>query len=114
MNDQSKLEEFTESVKQYIDTRYELFKYESAERTSGFGSVLISRFLITLTVSFTVLFISLGAAFYISARFNNSYAGFLFVAGFYMLTAIFLMIGRKKLLEKPMRNKLIRKIFSKN
>lgn len=114
MKENEQLADFTENLEQYLHSNYELLKYQATERSSSIGSGLISGLLVTLVVAFFSLFISLGAAFYISARFGNSYSGFLFVGGFYLLAGIILIVSRKKLVERPVRNKIIRKILSKN
>ena len=114
MTEDLKIEELTQGLKRYINTNCELIKFEATERSSVIGSGVISGLLIGLVAMLFVLFISLGAGFYLSARFENLYSGFAVVAGFYFLLGIILVIGRKKLMERPLRDKIIRKIFSKN
>ena len=113
MEQQGKLEELTANLKRYADTNFELIKLKVAERSSIIGSGLISSLVIGLVGILFVLFISLWAGFYISAILNNSYSGFMIVAGFYLLLALILIIVKKQLLEKPLRDRIIRKLFSK-
>ena len=109
-----KTEELIANLKQYVNTNYEILKLEAAERSSVLGSGLISGLLVTLVGILFIFFLSFAAAFYISIRLDNNYAGFMIIAGFYLLAGLILFIGRKKLLEKPLRNKIILKIFSTN
>lgn len=114
MSGQDKIEVLVESINKYVKTNYELIKLEATERTSVIGSSLISNLLIGLVVILLIFFISLGAGFYISERLGDNYSGFIIVAGFYFIIGFILIIGRRTLMEKPMRNKIIRKICSKN
>lgn len=114
MPENIKTEELTTSLKRYVNTSFELIKLEATERSSVIGAGLVSGLLVALAGLLFVLFISLGLSFYLSYLLDSSYAGFMIIAGFYLLLAIILIIGRKKLVEKPIRDKIIRKIFSDN
>lgn len=109
-----KIEELTENLKKYIATSYELQKLQAIESSSVFGSGLISSLLVGLVVVLFVFFLSLWAGFYLSASIGDNYSGFLIVAGFYFLFGFILILVRKKLIEKPLRDKIIRKVFSNN
>lgn len=114
MPENIKTEELTTSLKRYANTSYELIKLEATERISVTGAGLISGLLVSLAGLLFVLFLSLGLSFYLSLLLGSSYAGFMIVGGFYMLLAVILFTGRKKLVEKPLRDKIIHKIFSDN
>jgi hypothetical protein len=114
MAEYGKIEKLTDSLKGYINTSYELNKLEAAERTSVIGASMISALMVALVGLMCLLFISLSASFYFSALLGNSYSGFAITAGFYFLLTVILLIGRKGIVEKPMRDKIIRIVFSKN
>lgn len=114
MPEMVKIEEIAANLKQYANTNIELLKLEAAERSSALGSGFISGLLVTLVGILFLLFLSLAAAFYISTSIGDNYSGFMIIAGFYFLVCLILLIGRRKLLEKPLRDKLIRKMFSSN
>ena len=106
------VEGLVEDLKTYTNTRLKLLGLEAAKRGADIFSGLISIFLIIFILLLFILFLSLAASAYISSLLENKSAGFLIVAGFYFLTAILLWLGRKKLLEHPIREKLIRIIFN--
>ncbi len=112
MPEQDKIEVLVESINSYVKTNCELIKLEATDKTSLIGSCLISNLLIGLVGFLLIFFISLGASFYISERIGDNYSGFVIVAGFYFILGFILMIGRRTLIEKPMRDKIIRKILS--
>ena len=113
MIDQSKLEELTFNVNNYVKTNTELIKLEISEQTINVASSLIANILILLVGGLLLLFISLGVGFYLSNYFANNYSGFIVVAGFYFLIGLFLVFFKRKLIEKPFRNKIIYSIYSK-
>lgn len=106
------VEEVVEDLKSYANTRFKLLRLEATQRGAEFLSGLISIFLIFILLLLVILFFSLAAASYLSVLLENKYAGFLIIAGFYLITAIILWLGRKKLLEHAVREKLIRLIFN--
>jgi hypothetical protein len=114
MGQPGKLEELTENLKNYASTNFELYKLEATERASVIGSESISFIAISIVAGLFVLFISLAGGFYLSARIGDAYSGFLIIAGFYLFLSLVLLIGKKKLIEHPFRDKIIRKVFSKN
>lgn len=108
-----KIEELTKSIKSYITSNIEIFKLEAVELFSVIGASFISSLLIGVVVFLFVVFLSLCAGFYFSSLFGDNYSGFAIVAGFYLIIAIILIIGRKKIVEKPLQDQIIRKIFNK-
>lgn len=114
MIEQDKLEELTENLNKYVKTNFELIKLEATERACVVGSKLIVSLILLVVGCLLVLFISLGASFYLSDYFKNNYIGFVIVAGFYFLIGLILILGKKALVERPLRDKIIRKVFSEN
>lgn len=106
-----KIEDIIDDLKQYINTNLELLKLEATGRSSDMGAGLISSFIIGMIGFIFVLLVSLGIAYYLSDIFGNAYIGFVIVAGFYLLIWLILILGKKKLLEKPLRDIIVRKIL---
>ncbi|HEY3370894.1 MAG TPA: phage holin family protein [Prolixibacteraceae bacterium] len=114
MPDNGKIDELTDSLKSYVNTNFELIKYQAIERSTVIIADLISNILVGLLLLFFVFFISLWACYYISAQLGDSYSGIAIVAGFYLLVGLILLMVRKKLLIKPLRNKIVHNIFQKD
>lgn len=112
MVDSRKIEGLTESIKGFINLSYELNKLEAVERSSTIGAGLISGLLVGFVMIFFLFFISLGAGFYLSEKLGNTYAGFAITGGFYLVLGIGLFLTRKKLIEHPLREKMIQKVFT--
>ena len=114
MKEHSKIEEVTDGVKEYINTRYDLAVLKMYEKISNVGSEVISLLLILKISAFAILLLSFAAAFYISYVIDNTYTGFIIVGGAYLFIGIILFIFRKQLLVNPFRNSIIRSMLRKH
>ncbi|MFZ4101136.1 MAG: phage holin family protein [Sphingobacterium thalpophilum] len=100
-----------EKVKEYIQVRTELTVLSAVAKGSQlFAGLLIAGLVLILTV-LAGLFGSFALGFYLSEVLNNTYGGFLIVAGLYLLGAIILNSIKEKYLEKRIINIVIEKIF---
>lgn len=114
MDDHIKIEELTESLKKYINTRYELMVLKATEKASNIGAELISALLIVKLASLALLILSLALAFYISSSNGDTYSGFLIVGGVYFIIMLLLIGFRKSLLKKPFRDIIIKAMFKQD
>ena len=112
MQENSKVEELTENVKNYINTNIELIKLQLTERISVVGPSLLCNLIMAMIVLIFILFISIVAGFYFSKQLGDFTLGFGIITGFYFLLAIILLIGKKKIIENPLRDKIIKKIIN--
>lgn len=114
MIEQDKLEDLSKNINSYVKTNLDLIKYQATERTCVIGSKIIANSILLLVTVLLILFISLGASIYLSKYFGNDYLGFIIVAGFYFLLGLILLIGKGSILERPIREKIIRNTFNKD
>lgn len=114
MEEPNKFEEVTESVKKYINTRYELMVLKTTEKASNVGAEAISAILITRLAGLSILILSFAVAFYLSYKLGDTYSGFLIVGGAYFLITLLLIGFRKSLLTKPFRNIIIKAMFKQH
>jgi ABC-type multidrug transport system permease subunit len=106
-----KIEEIIVNLKRYTTSTIEIVKLEAVERTSSIVANFISGLIIGLVAILFAFFLSMGICLYLSELLDNTYWGFGIVAGAYLLLGIVLTIGRKKLLNKPIRDKFIHELF---
>lgn len=111
--DHGKIEELTENIKSYINTNIELIKYQAIERATVIMADTVTYVVIGLFMLLFVFFISLWACFYLSSLFDNNHTGIAIVAGFYLLLGLILFMVRKKMVIKPLRDKIVNKMFQK-
>ncbi|MBA2612067.1 MAG: phage holin family protein [Bacteroidetes bacterium] len=114
MEAQSKIEETVDSIKDYVNTRYELAVLKASDKVAHIGSNAVSFVPIIFLSVLTAFMLSFALAFYLNTVFVNQYYGFLIVGGIYFVIAFFLICVRKKLIAKPFRNKIIKELFKNN
>ena len=108
------IEEVTENVHQYLNTRYELLVLKASEKTSTLAAEMIAMAFIAFMALFAVLFLSFTLAYYYSTAQHEGYLGFLIVGGGYFAIGLLAVCFRKSLLTRPLRNKIISQLFSKD
>lgn len=112
--EQDKIEELAINLKKYVNTRYELMELKASDKISVISSEAISMFGVGTIVFLFILFSSLGLAFYLSSIFKDLFSGFFIVAGLYCLFALVMALFRKRVIAKPIKDKIIKEIFREN
>jgi hypothetical protein len=102
-----KTEAIADDLKRYFSTRVELIKLETLDKSSEVGAGVVSRIIVSTAAIFALLFLSVWLSFYLSTLIGIPYSGFGIVGGFYTLIFLILLVGRKSLLENPIRNGII-------
>jgi len=108
-----KLEALTDSLKEYVDTNYELIKLEVIDHSSDIISGLISTLVVGVMLVLFLLFGSLYLAFFLSDLLEINYVGFGIVGGFYLLVAIIIHFNKEKLIESRVCNNFVRRKMAK-
>jgi hypothetical protein len=100
-----------EKVKEYIHVRTELSVLSAVDKGSQLFAGLLTDGMVLILTVVAGLFGSLALGFYLSEVLNNTYGGFLIVAGIYLFGAILLNSIKEKYLEKRIINLVIEKFF---
>jgi hypothetical protein len=109
-----KVEGLTEHVKEYVTTKIELAKLRFAEKTSLTVGNLIATVIVVVIFLFVILFGSIAGAWALSDWIGKRYAGFLIVAGCYLLLAIIVWFARHRLIRFPVMNAIIKMLHKKD
>ena len=109
-----KLEDLTDHVKEYINTRVEITKLHLAEKTSMVISNLIAVTIVAVLFLFVIVFGSIAGAWALSEWIGKTYSGFLIVAGCYLLLGIIVWIAKDKLIRFPVMNAIIKQLQKKD
>ena len=109
-----KVEGLTDHVKEYINTRVELTKLRIAEKVSLVIGDLIAIAIVILLFLLMVIFGSVAGAWALSDWLGKPYAGFLIVAGFYLLLGIIVWIARGRFIRYPVMNAIIKLLHKKD
>ena len=110
----AKVEELADHVKDYVKTKIASAKLSVAEKTSKLISNLIAALIVAGVFLLFILFGSIAGALALSAWIGKMYAGFLIVAGIYLLIGIIVWNARERLLRIPIMNSIINQMFKED
>ncbi len=112
MSELEKIEGLSDSLKQYVLVNYEIIKLEATGKTSEIGSSIFGTLILGIAFFLSAFVLSMGAGFYLSALLGDSFSGFLIIVGIYLVISVILLIGRNKLIDKPLRDKIIKNLLA--
>ena len=108
----AKMEELTDSVKEYVNTRVESVKLYVSEKSSALVANLVAGMLVAAVFLFFLIFAGIALALVLGEWTGKLWAGFLIVAGIYLLFGIIVWIAREKIIRLPVMNAMIKQLFS--
>ncbi len=98
--------------KEYIDTRFKLFRLKLVERSSRLIASLIVDMVKTVFALFVLFFLSLALGFYLSELLGSSSLGFLATGGIFVLLIILVSIFEDPI-ERLFMNLSIKRFLQK-
>lgn len=107
----AKIEELTDTVKEYINTRVESVKLTVAEKTSIVIANVVAGMAVAVVFLFFIIFAGTALAFGLGEWIGKTWAGFLIVASLYLLVGIVVWTAREKIIRLPIMNALIKQLF---
>jgi hypothetical protein len=108
-----KIDVLTDSLKEYVDTNYELIKLQVIDHTSDIISAVIGILIVVVLSVLALLFGSLYVAYYLNDLIGIDNIGFAVVGGFYLLVAIIFHFNKRKLIENRVCNSFIKRKMAK-
>ena len=114
MSVSSRLEEIGNDVRDYAENRISIMKLDAAEKGSRVASHVIAGLVIALMFSIAIIFFSIGLALLIAKLTGEFYLGFFSICAFYVLISILLWRFKEKLIQLPLLNSILNKLFEKN
>jgi len=102
------------AVGDWVETYRNLLGVKVVEHTSLGASVSFLSALTMLVSVFILLFVGLGAAWWIGEQLDNMKAGFFIVGGVYGAVLIIILAMAKKVLIPGIRNLIIKKIYEQD
>ena len=107
-NKTTNVEELFYKVKDYADTRIDLFKLKSISKVSGLLSSIISGIVLVLLLFMVLICITIGLSILIGNALGNLWLGFMIMAVVYIIIGLIMFLSRSKLLKTPISNKFIK------
>ncbi len=105
------LETLLERAAEYGKTSFELAKLNTLDKTSDIVSSMIPHAVVLLILAFSMLFFSMGLAFWLGEKLGNTCYGFFVLAAFYLLTGIILRVFFHVPLKRLAANCFIKKVL---
>jgi hypothetical protein len=113
MTDQtSSLKSLLEQSHEYLETRIDLVKLKTIDKSSDVLSSAAAAITIAVAILFFIMMSSIGIAIYLGNVLGNLYYGFFVMAGFYALVILILYACRKQWIKMPVYNTIIKKILN--
>jgi len=110
----AKAEELAGTVREYINTRIESAKLAAAEKGSFLIGNAAAAIMAIVVFSFFLLFAGIALSLVLGVWIGQLWAGFLIVAGMYLLIGMLIWFGRERLIRIPVVNAIIRQLFNED
>lgn len=107
----AKVEEMAGHIKDYVNIRMDKVKLDVAEKTSGILANLIAGAMVLLVFLLFFLFVNFSIAYALSEWIGKTWAGFLIVAGFYLVIGTVIWLARQRILQIPIMNRIAESLF---
>jgi len=107
----SKTEELAGNLKEYVNVKLDSIKLKTAEKSSIVFADVIAGALVLVVFSLALIFGSVAGAFALSSWIGKPFAGFLIMAGFYILLGLIVWAGKNRFIRFPLMNNIIQKLF---
>jgi hypothetical protein len=107
------IDNIRKEIQEYIEVKLDLVRLHTAEHLSKLISNASTLAIAGYLLFFILLFLSFAAGFFLGSLLHSNEAGFLCVAGFYILVLIVFLIFRKQIVERPVIQAIVRFLFPK-
>ncbi|HOZ88588.1 MAG TPA: hypothetical protein PL029_12565 [Bacteroidia bacterium] len=104
---EEKIEEVVSQLKAYANIQTELLKLRTIEKAAVSGAFVSARFFIFFSCFISLIFLGIAASFYLAQVLGSMVSGFTLVGAFYLLLTLVLLLLKNKILETPVKNKII-------
>ena len=103
--------ELVENAKEYAENEVDIIKLTVAEKSSALFANMVAGMLAVLVFFLVIIFLGIALAMGLGAWLDKPWAGFLIVAGTYLLLGIVIWSIREKVIRIPVMNALIKELF---
>lgn len=111
--EKEKINSLKDQVKEYVQTRIDIATLTAVKGGSKAAGNVALYLLLSILGFFFLLFASIALAFAISEWLDHRIAGFLIVAGIYLVAGILFFAFKSKLILEPLANAIINAVLNK-
>ena len=110
-NKTTPIESLLDSLRDYIDTRINLFKLKAIDKSMGFVSVLLSFLVVFVALSIFYILLNIGLALLIGELLGKSYYGFFIMAVVNAVAGFIVFKNQHKWIKTPLTNKMVKEVL---
>lgn len=107
----AKMEDLTESIKEYVNNRIESVKLNVVEKSSVIIANVVAAMAVAVVLVCFIIFTSTALAFGLGQWIGSTWAGFLIVGCIQLLCGIVVWSAREKIIRLPVMNSLVKQLF---
>ena len=111
MESRTNIEDLVEKFKDYIETRFDLFRLKSINKLSRIVSTLITSIILLIIFFIIILCLSIGLSLFLGDLLGKSYYGFFIVGGVYFIIGLIIYYTRDKCIKTPVSDRLIKDLM---
>jgi hypothetical protein len=106
----SNIETLVDHLKQYVETRLELAKLDTAAGVSSAVALITRMAILFFTAAIVLIFASCGVAILLGQLLHNSAYGYLSVAAFYLITGVSFYLLQGNRLKLRVTNAILKRL----
>jgi hypothetical protein len=110
----SKTGDLTDSISEYIQSYYKLTLLNAADKATSIAASTLASVSIIFLGIFVLLFGGIALAIWLGDLLDNPAAGYLIVAGIFLLIIIIIVAMKKRIVFPIIRDNLINKLYEPN
>lgn len=107
----SRINDFIELIKEYIDNKIDLGKLIAVEKISGLLSFIIAGAMLFAIFLFVLLFAGFALAYAAAKWTGEVYTGFLISTGFFLLIGLVFWLSKDRFLRRPLLQSMLKYLF---
>ncbi len=100
-----------ELASDYVETYVKLAVVNINQKTADISAAASFSMLAGLICFFVIMFLGIAASFWLGGILDSNAAGFLLVAGFYLVLFVVLFVSRKKFFYPFVKNLIVKSIY---
>ncbi len=101
----------TDQLKQYVETRIKLARYQAIDKGSSFFANLLTEVFVMICIALTLLFATVTLALFLGKVLGSYWEGFGIVTLLYLLTAVVVSKIKSRYIEPHIINFLVKKLL---
>jgi hypothetical protein len=101
-----------ETAGDYIETRIDLFKLKTVDKSSDIVASIVAVLAVTLLLVLGFIIINIGICIWLGTLLGQLWYGYFVVGGFYMIVGALVLLFKNKWIKQPVSDIVVKKILN--